>query len=32
VTAMSSINRAKYVVKHTPALFHVAQKFRGALR
>ena len=31
-TAMSSINRAKYVVKHTPALLHAAQKLRGALR
>ena len=30
--AMSCINRAKYLVKHTPALFHVAQKLRGALR
>ena len=31
-TAMSGVNRAKYLVKHTPALFHVAQKLRSALR
>jgi CelD/BcsL family acetyltransferase involved in cellulose biosynthesis len=30
--AMSGANRAKYLVKHTPALFHVAQKLRSALR
>jgi CelD/BcsL family acetyltransferase involved in cellulose biosynthesis len=30
--AMSSVNRGKYLVKHTPALFHVAQKLRSALR
>jgi CelD/BcsL family acetyltransferase involved in cellulose biosynthesis len=30
-TAMSGVNRAKYLVKHTPALFHVAQKLRSAL-
>jgi CelD/BcsL family acetyltransferase involved in cellulose biosynthesis len=30
--AMSSVNRAKHLVKHTPALFHVAQKLRSALR
>jgi len=30
--AMSGVNRAKYLVKHTPALFHVAQKLRSALR
>ena len=29
---MSGVNRAKYLVKHTPALFHVAQKLRSALR
>jgi CelD/BcsL family acetyltransferase involved in cellulose biosynthesis len=28
--AMSGVNRAKYLVKHTPALFHVAQKLRSA--
>jgi CelD/BcsL family acetyltransferase involved in cellulose biosynthesis len=31
-TAMSGVNRAKYLVKHTPALFHVVQKLRSALR
>ncbi len=30
--AMSGINRAKYLVKHTPALFQMAQKLRSALR
>jgi CelD/BcsL family acetyltransferase involved in cellulose biosynthesis len=30
--AMSGINRAKHLVKHNQALFHVAQKLRGALR
>jgi CelD/BcsL family acetyltransferase involved in cellulose biosynthesis len=30
--AMSGVNRAKHLVKHTPALFHVAQKLRSALR
>jgi CelD/BcsL family acetyltransferase involved in cellulose biosynthesis len=30
--AMSGVNRAKYLVKHTPALFHMAQKLRSALR
>jgi CelD/BcsL family acetyltransferase involved in cellulose biosynthesis len=30
--AMSGLNRAKYLVKHTPALFHMAQKLRSALR
>jgi CelD/BcsL family acetyltransferase involved in cellulose biosynthesis len=30
--AMSGVNRAKYLVKHTPALFHVAQTLRSALR
>jgi CelD/BcsL family acetyltransferase involved in cellulose biosynthesis len=29
--AMSGINRAKHLVKHSPALFHMAQKLRGAL-
>jgi CelD/BcsL family acetyltransferase involved in cellulose biosynthesis len=31
-TAMSGINRAKYLVKHTPALFQMAQKLRSTLR
>jgi CelD/BcsL family acetyltransferase involved in cellulose biosynthesis len=31
-SAMSGVNRAKYLVKHTPALFHVVQKLRSALR
>jgi CelD/BcsL family acetyltransferase involved in cellulose biosynthesis len=31
-TAMSGVNRVKHLVKHTPALFHVAQKLRSALR
>jgi CelD/BcsL family acetyltransferase involved in cellulose biosynthesis len=30
--AMSGINRAKHLVKHTPALLQVAQKLRSALR
>jgi CelD/BcsL family acetyltransferase involved in cellulose biosynthesis len=30
--AMSGINRAKHLVKHTPSLFHVAQRLRSALR
>ena len=30
--AISGINRAKHLVKHNPALFHVAQKLRSALR
>jgi len=30
--AMSGVNRAKYFVKHTPALFHMAQKLRSAVR
>jgi CelD/BcsL family acetyltransferase involved in cellulose biosynthesis len=30
--AMSGMNRAKYLVKHTPALFQMAQKLRSALR
>ena len=30
--AMSGLNRAKYLVKHTPALFQMAQKLRSALR
>ena len=30
--AMSGINRAKHLVKHTPALFQMAQKLRGTLR
>jgi CelD/BcsL family acetyltransferase involved in cellulose biosynthesis len=30
--AMSGINRAKHLVKHTPALFQMAQKLRSALR
>ncbi len=29
--AMSGINRAKHLVKHSPALFHMAQKLRDAL-
>jgi CelD/BcsL family acetyltransferase involved in cellulose biosynthesis len=31
-TAMSGVTRVKHLVKHTPALFHVAQKLRSALR
>jgi CelD/BcsL family acetyltransferase involved in cellulose biosynthesis len=31
-SAMSGINRAKHWVKHTPALFHMAQRLRSALR
>jgi len=31
-TAMSSINRAKHVVKHNPALLQMAQKLRSAFR
>lgn len=30
--AMSGVNRAKHLVKHTPALFHVVQKLRSVLR
>ncbi len=30
--AMSGINRAKHLVKHTPALFQMAQKLRSVLR
>jgi CelD/BcsL family acetyltransferase involved in cellulose biosynthesis len=30
--AMSGISRAKHLVKHTPALFQMAQKLRGTLR
>ena len=30
--AMSGVNRAKHLVKHTPALFRAAQKLRSALR
>jgi CelD/BcsL family acetyltransferase involved in cellulose biosynthesis len=30
--AMSGINRAKYLVKHTPALLQMAQKLRSVLR
>jgi CelD/BcsL family acetyltransferase involved in cellulose biosynthesis len=30
--AMSGINRAKHLVKHTPSLFHAAQRLRSALR
>src|SRR5450755_2604142 len=29
--AMSGVNRAKHLVKHNPALLHMAQKLRGAL-
>jgi CelD/BcsL family acetyltransferase involved in cellulose biosynthesis len=31
-TAMSGINRAKHLVKHNHALFHMAQRLRSALR
>ena len=31
-TAMSAINRAKHLVKHNPALLHMAQRLRSALR
>lgn len=31
-TAMSGINRAKYFVKHSPALLHMAQRLRHGLR
>ena len=31
-SAMSGVNRAKHLVKHNPALFHLAQKLRSALR
>jgi CelD/BcsL family acetyltransferase involved in cellulose biosynthesis len=31
-TAMSGINRAKHLVKHNPALFHMAQRLRSAFR
>jgi CelD/BcsL family acetyltransferase involved in cellulose biosynthesis len=30
--AMSGINRAKHLVKHTPSLFHAALRLRSALR
>jgi CelD/BcsL family acetyltransferase involved in cellulose biosynthesis len=30
-TAMSGVNRAKHLVKHNQALFHMAQKLRSAL-
>jgi CelD/BcsL family acetyltransferase involved in cellulose biosynthesis len=30
-SAMSGVNRAKHLVKHNPALFHLAQKLRSAL-
>jgi CelD/BcsL family acetyltransferase involved in cellulose biosynthesis len=30
--AMSGINRAKHLVKHTPALLHMAQKLRSSIR
>ncbi len=30
--AMSTVNRAKHFVKHTPALLRVAQRLRGVLR
>lgn len=30
--AMSSVNRAKHLVKHNPALFELAQKLRGAFQ
>jgi CelD/BcsL family acetyltransferase involved in cellulose biosynthesis len=30
--AMSGVNRAKHLVKHTPSLFHAAQRLRSALR
>ena len=30
--AMSGFNRAKHAVKHNPALLHMAQRLRGALR
>jgi CelD/BcsL family acetyltransferase involved in cellulose biosynthesis len=30
-SAMSGINRAKHLVKHNQALFHMAQKLRSAL-
>jgi CelD/BcsL family acetyltransferase involved in cellulose biosynthesis len=29
--AMSGVNRAKHLVKHSPALLHMAQRLRGAL-
>jgi hypothetical protein len=29
---MSGINRAKRMVKHSPALFEMAQRLRSALR
>jgi hypothetical protein len=29
---MSGFNRAKHAVKHHPALLHMAQRLRGALR
>jgi len=31
-SVMAGINRAKHLVKHNQALFHMAQKLRGALR
>ena len=31
-SAMSGVNRAKHLVKHNPALLHLAQKLRSALR
>jgi CelD/BcsL family acetyltransferase involved in cellulose biosynthesis len=31
-TAMSGLNRAKHLVKHNQALFHMAQRLRSALR
>jgi CelD/BcsL family acetyltransferase involved in cellulose biosynthesis len=31
-TAMSGVNRAKHVVKHSPALLQMAQRLRGAFR
>jgi CelD/BcsL family acetyltransferase involved in cellulose biosynthesis len=30
--ALSGINRAKHLVKHTPSLFHAAQRLRSAFR
>ncbi|SDS09093.1 GNAT family N-acetyltransferase [Bradyrhizobium canariense] len=30
--AMSGLNRAKHMVKHNPALFHMAQRLRSAFR
>jgi CelD/BcsL family acetyltransferase involved in cellulose biosynthesis len=31
-TAMSGLNRAKHIVKHNPALLHMAQRLRSAFR